>query len=177
MLPDSSFISNPLRLNGSQLLLTRSSSPAGEPLPRCGDAQSPAAVREQPELSADAVPFPRAGRGVGAALHRPRCRQAQDGATCGEGGTQGHGALWALTRWGGGAIRDGVEVIQLVSKKRLLRLIPSTSQCVCNGFVSVTNEPITSVHLHRRLCGPERERDGEQRPTPGGGEELHHIHL
>ncbi len=71
--------------------------PLGESLPRCGDAQSPATVRKQPEDCTESDALPYAGRCCGAALHRPRCRQAQDCASCGQGGAQGHGAIWAAT--------------------------------------------------------------------------------
>lgn len=71
----------------------------GEPVPGRDHAQSHAAIGERPEPCAEPEDIPRAGRGCRATLHRPRHRKVEDGAPSGQGGAQGHGALWAPTGW------------------------------------------------------------------------------
>lgn len=73
--------------------------PVGKPLPICGNAQSHTAFRKWPEQHTESQTLSLPGWSHGAALHRPRCRQAQDCTAFGEGRTKGNGAFWTPTGW------------------------------------------------------------------------------
>lgn len=69
---------------------------AGKPIPSGDNAPSSEDSRSRASPATTDL-FPSPGRGLRAALYRPRYSKTQNRPACGQGRTEGHGSIWTST--------------------------------------------------------------------------------